>query len=104
MVTARNVERNSVVSFRKLKADIKTIAKWIVWNRKEHDVLKARIATLEAQLKDMAAIKFIASVKTNKVHSSKCMHAKRIKEPNRQYFDELKDARLTGYKVCDCAA
>ncbi|MFH1510888.1 MAG: hypothetical protein ABIF10_04290 [Candidatus Woesearchaeota archaeon] len=104
MVTTGNVERNSIISFNRLKLDIRTIAKWIGWNKKEHEMLKARISAIEAQLKELTGVKYIGSVKTNRVHSSKCMHAKRIKEENRQYFDELKDARLTGYKACECAA
>lgn len=104
MINAQNVERNSIISFNRLKADIRTIGEWILWNRQEHEALKKRIDALEAKLGQPEHIKYVASIKAKKVHSSHCWHAKNIRQSNLTTFDLLHEAREKGYSVCDCTA
>jgi S-ribosylhomocysteine lyase LuxS involved in autoinducer biosynthesis len=104
MVSARGVEKNTIVSFNVLKQDIKILAKWVVWNKKEHEALKQKLAEIEVRLKETNQTRLVASIKARKVHSTKCLHAKRIKESNRTYFDMLNEAQQQGYSVCDCTA
>ena len=102
MVTATTVEERSVYSFSRVKNDMRTVARWVAWNKREHEQLKKQIERLEQRLSKLNARKFVASKKSNKVHSLNCVHAKRIKQPNRTYFDILRDARVKGFEACAC--
>lgn len=104
MVTANNVERNAMGSFRRVKEDVKVVARWINWNKKEHEALNQRISELEIQVRKINSVRLIGSSKTRRVHSANCVHAKKIKAENKTYFELLGEARERGYSMCDCAA
>jgi hypothetical protein len=106
MVSAQNVEYNTIQSFNKLKTDVRTLARWVAWNKHEHDLLKHKIALLEQRLAETNGheIKLVASTKARRVHNEHCLHAKRIKTVNKTYFDLMQDARERGYSICECAA
>ncbi|MFH0979207.1 MAG: hypothetical protein V1837_07975 [Candidatus Woesearchaeota archaeon] len=103
MVTAPIVEKRTIKSFNKLKSDIQKVSVWISWNRREHELLKERIAALEVQL-ELSKFKYIASTTSKKVHNPNCVHVKKISGENRQYFEILTDARKLGYSFCECTA
>jgi DNA/RNA endonuclease YhcR with UshA esterase domain len=101
---AISIENNTIRSFNVLKRDIRKLAVWVAWNRREHELLKERITKLEAKLNAARTTKFVGSIKSRRVHSTNCLHAKRIKQTNKTYFDILRDAEELGYSLCDCTA
>jgi hypothetical protein len=104
MISAKQVEDVTIKSFGRLKTDVRLIARWVAWNKREHKLMSQRLEELEKGIKAPKPKKFVGSVKALKVHAHNCMHVRNIKQENKTYFDQVKDAKKEGFKACRCTA
>jgi hypothetical protein len=104
MISAKRVENVTIKSFSRLKTDVRLIARWVAWNKRDHKLMSERIAELEQKQGAPKPRKYVGSVKARTLHAPNCMHVKNIKQSNKAYFDHIKEAKEEGYRACSCTA